>query len=76
MMNTNIEEFEQNTGDKLETLIEVVMSKDKALSTLQTNYEGWEKLHQSDTPLHLEISRNDVPVILKADSLALAVRKP
>jgi ubiquinone/menaquinone biosynthesis C-methylase UbiE len=76
MMNTNIEEIDLETGNKRETLIEVVLSKERALRTLRANYEGWEELHRSDKPMNLEISRHQVPILLKADSLILAVRKP
>jgi SAM-dependent methyltransferase len=76
MMNTNFEEIERHTGNKLETRIEVMISKGKALAALHSNYAGWEEIHSSDIPRHLEISRNDVPIIVKADSLTLAVRKP
>lgn len=76
LMNTNIEEFNRQTGRKRETLIEVVMPKENALAILQANYEGWEQLHLSDTPMRLDITRHDVPVILQADSLTYVVKKP
>jgi SAM-dependent methyltransferase len=76
MMNTNIEEVEKNSGKKRETLFEVVIPKQRALDLFRDNYEGWEELHSSDEPLELEIARDDIPVLLKADSLTVAFRKP
>ncbi|MEC0228375.1 class I SAM-dependent methyltransferase [Paenibacillus alba] len=76
MMNTNIEEFDQRTGQKRETYIEVVMSQERALASLQAKYTGWERLHLSTTPMRLEITRQDVPILLQADSLMYAVKRP
>jgi 2-polyprenyl-3-methyl-5-hydroxy-6-metoxy-1,4-benzoquinol methylase len=76
MMNTNIEERDKKTGRKRETLIEVVIPKEWALELFRANYEGWEELRLTNEPMELEITRDDVPVILKADSLIVAYRKP
>jgi 2-polyprenyl-3-methyl-5-hydroxy-6-metoxy-1,4-benzoquinol methylase len=76
IMNTNIQEIDAATGDRRETLIEVVMAKEKVLDILRSNYEGWEELHLSDEPLELDIERDEQPVIMKADCLTFAVRKP
>jgi 2-polyprenyl-3-methyl-5-hydroxy-6-metoxy-1,4-benzoquinol methylase len=76
IMNTNIKEIDAATGGRRETLIEVVMAKDKVLDILRANYKDWEELHVSDEPLDLDIERDEKPVILKADCLTFAVRKP
>jgi 2-polyprenyl-3-methyl-5-hydroxy-6-metoxy-1,4-benzoquinol methylase len=76
MMNTNIEEVDKASGKKRETLIEVIIPKERALELFRAHYEGWEELHLSDEPMELEITRDDIPVLLKADSLTVAYRKP
>jgi cyclopropane fatty-acyl-phospholipid synthase-like methyltransferase len=76
IMNTNIEEFDAKTRKPREAFFEVNLNKEKALKLLRKHYEGWEELHVSDEPLELAIDRDDQPVLLKADSLTFAVRKP
>ncbi|NHN33949.1 class I SAM-dependent methyltransferase [Paenibacillus agricola] len=76
IMNTNIEEYDAKSGKQQDALFEVNMSKDKVLKLLRQHYEGWEEIHVSDEPLELEIIREDKPVLLKADSLIFAARKP
>jgi hypothetical protein len=76
IMNTNIEEYDIHTGSRRETLIEVVMDKDRVLQLLRASFQGWTELAVSDEPLELRIHRNGIPVMMKADSLSFAVRKP
>ncbi|UUZ86018.1 class I SAM-dependent methyltransferase [Paenibacillus sp. P26] len=75
IMNTNIQEWDQTTGRRRETFIEVVMPDEKALDVFRMNYAGWEELHVSEEPLELNITREDEPVLLKADCVTFAVRK-
>ncbi|SFL35885.1 Methyltransferase domain-containing protein [Paenibacillus sp. 1_12] len=76
IMNTNIEEFDAKTLKPREALFEVNLDMEKALKLLRKHYEGWKELHISDESLELAIDRDDKPVLLKADSLTFAVRKP
>ncbi|ANE45631.1 methyltransferase [Paenibacillus swuensis] len=75
VMHTNIEEYDIATGKKRETLFEIIKSKDDVLNLLSRNYDGWERLHLQEEPLELEINRGDDPVMLKADSVTIAVIK-
>ena len=75
-MNTNIEEYDLASGRRRDVLVEVVLSKEKALKLLRANYEGWEEVHLEDKPIELEIDRNGTPVLFKANCLTFAVRKP
>jgi 2-polyprenyl-3-methyl-5-hydroxy-6-metoxy-1,4-benzoquinol methylase len=75
-INTNIEEVNLASGTNRPPLFEVMVSKGQALRMLRENYKGWEELHVSSHPLELEINRDDVPVLLKADNLTFAIRKP
>jgi SAM-dependent methyltransferase len=76
IMNTNIKEYDAKSGKQQDALFEVNMGKDEVLKLLRQHYKGWEELHVSDDFLELDISREDKPVLLKADSLTFAVRKP
>jgi 2-polyprenyl-3-methyl-5-hydroxy-6-metoxy-1,4-benzoquinol methylase len=76
IMNTNIEEFDAKSGKQREALFEVNMDKDNVLKLLRQHYEGWEEIHVSDEPLELDIDREDKAVLLKANCLTFAARKP
>lgn len=73
-MNTNIKEVCKLTGENREPLFEIKLSKEQALEIFHHNYEGWEELHVACEPLEMEITRDNKPVILKADSIIFAVR--
>jgi 2-polyprenyl-3-methyl-5-hydroxy-6-metoxy-1,4-benzoquinol methylase len=75
-MNTNIKEFTISSGDGRQPLFEILIAKDNMLSILREAYQGWEVLHVGDVPLNLEIIRDETPVMLKADHLIFAARKP
>lgn len=75
-MNTNIEEVTLSTGTKRQPLFEILMSQEEALALLRQHYYEWEELYVSSEPLELQITRDDVPVMLKADNLTFAVCKP
>ncbi|MVP00249.1 class I SAM-dependent methyltransferase [Paenibacillus lutrae] len=75
-MNTGIEEYDLTTGEKRETLIELVLTKEQALQKLRGSYDGWEELHASHKPIEFEINRGEAPVMMKADCVSFAVRKP
>jgi 2-polyprenyl-3-methyl-5-hydroxy-6-metoxy-1,4-benzoquinol methylase len=76
IMNTNIGEFNKADGSRRETLFEVIMDKDKALSLFRSQFGEWEMLHTGEEPLELEINRGEDPVLLRAISLSFIVRKP
>ncbi|GGF95053.1 class I SAM-dependent methyltransferase [Paenibacillus abyssi] len=76
LMNTNIKEFNKKDGTERETLFEVILDKEKALSAFRREYKGWKELHVGEEPLELEINRDKEPVILKAVSLSYIVQKP
>jgi cyclopropane fatty-acyl-phospholipid synthase-like methyltransferase len=75
-MNTNIEEITISSGVERQPLFEILISNDEMLAILREAYHGWEELYVTDQPLELEISRDDTPVMLKADHLVFAARKP
>lgn len=72
-MNTNIEEI-KFSGTKCEPLFEITLSEEQALHMFRSNYKGWEELHVSSEPLEMEITRDNKPVMLRANSLVFAVR--
>jgi 2-polyprenyl-3-methyl-5-hydroxy-6-metoxy-1,4-benzoquinol methylase len=74
-MNTNIKEVTLASGDVRQPLFEILISKDNMLSILRDVYLGWEELHVDDVPLNLEVNRDEIPVMLKADHLIFAARK-
>ncbi|MCZ8521085.1 MULTISPECIES: class I SAM-dependent methyltransferase [Paenibacillus] len=76
LMNTDIEEFDRRTGEKRETLIEVVLKSSEALSLLRDAVPGWEELHAQIEPLDLSINRGEVPVQMKGHCVAFGARKP
>ncbi|MFD2614302.1 class I SAM-dependent methyltransferase [Paenibacillus gansuensis] len=75
VMHTNIEEYDIPSGERRETFFEVIKTRDYVLNLLSRMYDGWERLHLHEEPLELEITRGDDPVLLKADSVTIAVRK-
>jgi 2-polyprenyl-3-methyl-5-hydroxy-6-metoxy-1,4-benzoquinol methylase len=75
-MNTNIKEITIATGVEREPLFEIQISKEALLAHLREAYEGWEELHVTDQSLELEITRDETPVMLMADHLVFAARKP
>ncbi|QGQ98101.1 class I SAM-dependent methyltransferase [Paenibacillus psychroresistens] len=75
-MNTNIKEFTLPSGDERQPLFEILIAKDDMLSILRDAYRGWEELHVGEGLLNLEVNRNEIPVMLKADHLIYVARKP
>ena len=74
-MNTNIKEVTIASGVERKPLFEILIKKEEMLAHLREAYEGWEELHVSEQPVELEITRDDMPVMLKTDHLVFAARK-
>jgi ubiquinone/menaquinone biosynthesis C-methylase UbiE len=74
-MNTNIREITVASGAEREPLFEILISKDEMLANLHEAYQDWEILYVNDQPMELEITRDETPVMLKADHLVFAARR-
>ncbi|PZE21354.1 class I SAM-dependent methyltransferase [Paenibacillus xerothermodurans] len=75
VMNTDIEEYDKQSGRPRKTLIEVVMRKPDVLYRLRSNYADWEQLHVSVQPMELEIDRDGESVIMRAQTVSFVARR-
>lgn len=75
IVNSEVEEFDLETGAKMDVLMEVNLSKEEMLDTLRRIYTGWEEILVLSKPLEYQIIRQGKPVLLKTIAITFAVRK-
>lgn len=75
VVNSSLEEYELDTGEKSEVFVEVNITTEMMLSILKRIYLEWEELVVVIKPLQYEITRNNRPVLLKTNAITFAARK-
>ncbi|TXK85758.1 bifunctional 2-polyprenyl-6-hydroxyphenol methylase/3-demethylubiquinol 3-O-methyltransferase UbiG [Paenibacillus sp. N3.4] len=75
IINTNVEEIDIESNEKIEPLLEIDMSTEHCMSILNRIYAGWSEVTVLVKQLKFEIVRNERPTLLKSDCVSFAVRK-
>ncbi len=75
IINSEIQELDLETNEKLDALIEVNLPTEVMLNKLSCHYAGWDVLTTMVKPLEYNITRNDKPVLLKTNAITYVVRK-
>lgn len=75
IVNSEVEEFDLETSEKLDAWIEVNMKTDEMMSKLCNIYAGWEVLKQLVKPLEYTIVRDKKEVIMKTNAVTFVARK-
>ncbi|MFO1444095.1 class I SAM-dependent methyltransferase [Bacillus sp. Bva_UNVM-123] len=75
IINTEIEEIDMQTGEKLETFMEVNLSTEEMLSKMENHYYGWKVLKKTIKPLEYSITRNEQSIRLKTNAITYIFRK-
>jgi 2-polyprenyl-3-methyl-5-hydroxy-6-metoxy-1,4-benzoquinol methylase len=76
IINTNIEEWDIQSGEQLQPYVEIIKSTEEMQTLLDQAFSGWEVLDNHVKNLAFTISRNDRDILLKSDCLTYVVRKP
>lgn len=75
IVNTEVEEVDEETGVGQETLMEVNLTTNQMMMILRKTYKNWEDLVVVTKPLTFEIRRQGRPILLKTRAITFAVRK-
>ncbi|WP_369903066.1 class I SAM-dependent methyltransferase [Bacillus manliponensis] len=75
IINCGVEEFDLETGNRLEALMEVNIPVEDMLEKLKHIYRDWNTLNIIVKPLEYKITRNGRPVLLKTHAVTYVVRK-
>ncbi|USK83624.1 class I SAM-dependent methyltransferase [Peribacillus asahii] len=75
IVNSEVEEINLETNEKLHALMELNLSTEIMLNKLCSLYSGWEVLMTIVNPLEYEITRSDQPILLKTNAITYVVRK-
>ncbi|MDQ0226239.1 2-polyprenyl-3-methyl-5-hydroxy-6-metoxy-1,4-benzoquinol methylase [Metabacillus niabensis] len=75
IVNSEVEEIDLETNERLEALMEVNLLTDIMMSKLTSVYKGWEKVKRVIKPLEFTITRNEKRILLKTNAITYVVRK-
>lgn len=75
IVNSDVEEMDLETSNKLDALMEVNISTTDMIKKLEAVYFGWEVLNKMVKPLQYNITRNGKSVLLKTNAITYVVRK-
>lgn len=75
IVNSEVQEIDLETNEKLDTLMEVNLSTEVIMNKLSNTYVGWEVLKTVVNPLEYNITRSEKPVLLKTNAITYVVRK-
>ena len=75
IVNSEVEEIDLETNERLEALMEVNLLTDIMMSKLTSVYKGWEKVKRVIKPLEFTITRNEKRTLLKTNAITYVVRK-
>ncbi|OAB42469.1 class I SAM-dependent methyltransferase [Paenibacillus glacialis] len=75
ILNTEIQEVERDTGRELDTLIELNLPKDKAVTIFERVYHGWNVLEQQNVIRSVDEEKYDTPTQFRSQSITFAVQK-
>lgn len=74
-MNTNVQEIERDTGRELQTLIELNLPTERAVTILEKCYEGWNVLKHTTKLQSIDEEKYDKPSQFRSQSITFAVQK-
>ncbi|MEC5425251.1 class I SAM-dependent methyltransferase [Virgibacillus sp. C22-A2] len=74
IVNSEVEEIDVKTNEKLDALMEVNLSTEDMMSKLSSIYTGWEVLQTIVKPLEYNITRNEKSLLLKTNAITYVVR--
>lgn len=75
IVNSEVEEIDRETNERLDALIEVNLSTETMLNKLNSIYSGWEVLQSSVKPLEYRINRDGKLILLKTRAITFVARK-
>jgi 2-polyprenyl-3-methyl-5-hydroxy-6-metoxy-1,4-benzoquinol methylase len=75
IVNSEVEEIDIGTNEKLDALMEVNLSTVDMMEKLNSIYKGWEVLKTIVKPLEYNITRSEKPILLKTNAITFVVRK-
>ncbi|WP_066195130.1 class I SAM-dependent methyltransferase [Gracilibacillus timonensis] len=75
IVNSEVEEIDIATNEKLDTMMEVNIKTEDMINTLSHIYEGWEVVKQLVKPLEYKIIRNERNILLKTNAITFVVKK-
>ena len=75
IVNSEVEEVNIETNEKLDALIEVNLSTKEIMRKLNGIYIDWEIINLLVKPLEYKIIRNELPILLKTNAITYVVRK-
>ncbi|MGN7941636.1 class I SAM-dependent methyltransferase [Virgibacillus sp. 6R] len=75
IVNSEVEEIDLETNERLDALMEVNLLTDIMMSKLTSVYKGWKEVKRVIKPLEFTITRNEKPILLKTNAITYVVRK-
>lgn len=75
IVNSEVEEVNIETNEKLDALIEVNLSTEEIMRKLNGVYIDWEIINLLVKPLEYKIIRNELPILMKTNAITYVVRK-
>jgi hypothetical protein len=75
IVNSEVEEIDIGTNEKLDALMEVNLSTKVMMNKLDSIYKSWEVLKTIVRPLEYNITRNEKSLLLKTNAITYVVRK-
>lgn len=75
LVNSEVEEENIETNEKLDALIEVNLSTEEVMRKLNGIYRSWDILNLLVKPLEYKIIRNELSILLKTNAVTYVVRK-
>lgn len=75
IINSEVEEIDLETNEKLDALMEVNLKTEDMFEKLNRIYSGWEVLNQLVKQLEYKIERNGKQILLRTNAITFVVRK-
>ena len=75
IVNSNVEEIDVETKEKLDALMEINLSTEVMMEKLSTIYKEWEVIKTEVKPLEYHITREGKSILLKTKAITYVVRK-
>jgi 2-polyprenyl-3-methyl-5-hydroxy-6-metoxy-1,4-benzoquinol methylase len=75
IVNSEVEEIEIGTNEKLEAMMEVNIKTEDMIIKLSRIYDGWKVVNKLVKPLQYKIVRDKKDILLKTNAITFVVRK-
>ncbi|EMA6342957.1 class I SAM-dependent methyltransferase [Bacillus cytotoxicus] len=75
VINSNVQEFDIETNEERDVLIEVNLPTETMLDILKSTYKGWKEIHMKVKELSYNITRNEKSIQLKTNAITFVVQK-